>query len=111
MTLTPKMQQALQANLMKELGLEGLPVDQQERILMNTATIINQNIALRLLEELPEDKAKELEVLMTDYANEPEKLQVFFQQEMPNFDEMVTEEIASYKQDLLDKFSPTKAKK
>lgn len=90
---------------MKELALEELPVDQQERILMNTATIINQNIALRLLEELPENKATELEVLMTDYANEPEKLQVFFQQEMPNFDEIVSEEIASYKADLLKKFA------
>ena len=108
MTLTPKMQQALEADLMKELALEGLPVDQKERILMNTATIINQNIALRLLEELPEDKVKELEILMTDYANEPEKLQIFFQQEMPNYDDLVTEEIAAYKAELLRKFSPKK---
>ena len=106
MALTPKLQQALQANLMEELGLKELPVDQQERILMNTATIINQNIAARLLEDLPEDKAKELEILMTDYANDPEKLQVFFRQEMPDFDAIVEEEIASYKADLLKRFAP-----
>lgn len=106
MTLTQPLQKALQANLLKELGIEDLPLEQKEKILLDVTTIINQNISLRLLEELPEEKAKELETLLTDYADDPDRLQIFFRQEVPNFDELVQEEIAKYKQQLLKRFAP-----
>ena len=106
MPLTPQLQEALNANLLKELGMEDLPLEQKEKILLDTTTIINQNISLRLLEELPEERAKELEALLTDYADDPEKLEIFFRQEVPNFSEIVQEEIAKYKQQLLKRFAP-----
>lgn len=106
MPLTNQLQKSLQANLLKELGIEDLPLEQKEKILLDVTTIINQNISLRLLEELPEEKAKELETLMTDYADDPDRLQIFFRQEVPNFDELVQEEIAKYKQQLMKRFAP-----
>ena len=108
MPLSQSLQKALQANLLKELGIEDLPLEQKEKILLDVTTIINQNISLRLLEELPEAKAKELETLLTDFADDPEKLEIFFRQEMPNFSEIVQEEIAKYKQQLLKRFAPAK---
>ena len=108
MTLSQPLQKALQANLIKELGIEDLPLEQKEKILLDVTTIINQNISLRLLEELPEERAKELETLMTDFADDPEKLEIFFRQEVPNFDELVQEEIAKYKQQLMKRFAPAK---
>lgn len=109
MPITQQLQKALQANLLKELGIEDLPLEQKEKILLDVTTIINQDISLRLLEELPEEKAKELETLLTDFADDPDRLQIFFRQEVPNFDEIVQEEIAKYKQQLLKRFAPTKA--
>lgn len=109
MPLTQPLQKALEANLLKDLGIEDLPLEQKEKILLDVTTIINQNISLRLLEELPEEKAKELETLLTDYADDPDRIQIFFRQEVPNFDELVQEEIAKYKQQLLKRFVPAKA--
>lgn len=109
MSLSSSLQKSLQANLLSELGIEDLPLEQKEKILLDVTTIINQNISLRLLEELPEEKAKELETLMTDYADDPDRLQIFFRQEVPNFDELVQEEIAKYKEQLLKRFAPAKA--
>ena len=106
MALPSSLQKALEANLLKDLGIEDLPLEQKEKILLDVTTIINQNISLRLLEELPEEKAKELEILMTDYANDPDRLQIFFRQEVPNFEELVQEEIAKYKQQLMKRFAP-----
>lgn len=108
MPLSQPLQKALQANLIKELGIEDLPLEQKEKILLDVTTIINQNISLRLLEELPEERAKELETLLTDFADDPEKLEIFFRQEVPNFDELVQEEIAKYKQQLVKRFAPAK---
>lgn len=106
MSLSSSLQKALEANLLSELGIEDLPLEQKEKILLDVTTIINQNISLRLLEELPEEKAKELETLLTDYADDPDRLQIFFRQEVPNFDELVQEEIAKYKQQLMKRFAP-----
>lgn len=105
MSLPQPLQKALQANLLKELAIEDLPLEQKEKILLDVTTIINQNISLRLLEELPEEKAKELETLLADFADDPDRLQIFFRQEVPNFDELVQEEIAKYKQQLMKRFA------
>lgn len=106
MTIPQPLQKALQANLLKELGIEDLPLEQKEKILLDVTTIINQNISLRLLEELPEEKAKELEILLTDYADDPDRLQIFFREVIPHFDELVKEEIAKYKEQLMKRFAP-----
>lgn len=106
MSLSSLLQKALQANLLSELSIEDLPLEQKEKILLDVTTIVNQNISLRLLEELPEEKAKELETLLTDFADDPDRLQIFFRQEVPNFNELVQEEIAKYKQQLMKRFAP-----
>ena len=111
MPLTSELQNAFDANLMAELGFDDLVTDEKIKMLETIGNIINKNIALRMFEELPDDRGKELETLLTDYADDPEKLEFFFRQELPNFDDIVKEEIALYKQDLLDKFGPKMAKK
>ena len=108
MPLSTQLQTALDANLMAELGFDDLATDEKMKMLETMGDIINKNIALRMFEELPDDRAKELETLLTSYADDPEKLEFFFRQELPNFDEIAKEEIAVYKQDLLDKFGKDK---
>lgn len=108
MPLSTQLQAAFDANLMAELGFDDLPTDEKMKMIETMGETINKNIALRMFEELPDNRAKELETLLTSYADDPEKLEFFFRQELPNFDDIVKEEIASYKQDLLDKFSKAK---
>jgi len=108
MPLPTPLQTAFDANLMAELGFDDLPTDEKMKMLETIGETINKSIALRMFEELPEDRAKELETLLTSYADDPEKLEFFFRQELPNFDEIVKEEVALYKQDLLDKFGKDK---
>ncbi|TSC78312.1 MAG: hypothetical protein G01um101429_838 [Parcubacteria group bacterium Gr01-1014_29] len=108
MPLSTQLQAAFDTNLMAELGFDDLPTDEKMKMLETMGEIINKNIALRMFEELPDERAKELKTLLTSYADDPEKLEFFFRQELPNFDEIVKEEVALYKQDLLDKFDKDK---
>src|SRR3989344_4001696 len=101
MPLTPQLQKALEANLFEELHLVELPLADKEKILLGAGEIINKNIVLRIFEQLSDERAEELEKLLTDYADDPEKIEIFFRQEVPNLDEIVQEEIAVYKDKLL----------
>jgi len=101
MPLTPQLQKALEANLFEELHLGELPLADKEKILLGAGEIINKNIVLRIFEQLSDERAEELEKLLTDYADDPEKIEIFFRQEVPNLDEIVQEEIAVYKDKLL----------
>lgn len=101
MPLTPHLQKALEANLFEELQLNELPLAEKEKILLDVGEIINKRILLRITEALPDERAEELETLLADYADQPEKIEIFFRQEIPNLEEIVQEEIADYKDTLL----------
>lgn len=104
MPLTKLQERALQANLIEELGLEDLPDHEKEKIILQVGELIDQNIYLRLLEELPDEALDELEAIVSTPDDQTDKLRMFYAKYVPNMEELVKEEIATYKENLIRTF-------
>lgn len=85
-------------NLIKILGIENLPDDQKIRIVEAATSLVEQNLMLRLYDALSEDKREELNAKLS--ANDPQALNEFIQQAVPNFSDWVVEETNKVKDEL-----------
>ncbi len=94
--------QAAQVDLIKELGIDQLPKEEQEKMLLEINEVIQQRILIRVAEELEDAKVEEMEKLLADESTTPEQVQEFLTANVENFEQKVLEEIGGYKQELLD---------
>lgn len=89
-------------NLIKELGLEKLPLEKQSQILLTAGRIIQQNVILRILDELKEKDKKEFDQLLKGKKDDEEAVVKFFRSKIPNFDKIVAEEIEKFQTSSLE---------
>lgn len=87
----------LQANLINLLGLELLPEDKKMEILERAMELTEKRVMLRVLDEL---KAKDREA--AEEAAKGGKMLEFIQARVPNLAEIVAEETARVKIELMD---------
>lgn len=92
-------QDFLQKNLITELGLEDLPDDKKEELILKIGALIQQNILLRILSELGEKDKDEFDKVLAEENDE--KTLAFLQSKISNFDELVKEEIAKFKEEAM----------
>lgn len=90
------LQDYFQKDLITELGLQDLPDDKKEQFVLKVGELIQQNIILRVLDELSDKDKDEFEQVLTD--NNPEKILAFLQSKIPNLEELFKEEVAKFKQ-------------
>lgn len=91
------LQDFLQKNLIEELGLQDLPEDKKEELILKIGGLIQQNILLRILNELAEKDKDEFDKVLAEENDE--KTLTFLQSKISNFDELVKEEIAKFKEE------------
>lgn len=94
-------QDILQKDLIAELGLEALPQDKKEKLILRIGQLVHQNVILRILGELSETDKDEFEKVLAE--NDEEKTLAFLQSKIPNLEEMVKEEIIKFKQEAVAK--------
>jgi len=87
----------LNKNLIKELGLENLPPEQQEEISMETGRVIYQNIVIRVLETLNEEDSEEFEKFLDEKSDNQDEIYEFLKSKIPNLEEIINEEVAKFK--------------
>lgn len=90
------LQDSLQKNLITELGLDNLPQEKKEELVLKIGGLIQQNILLRILQEMNESDKDEFDKVLG--ANDNEKTLAFLQSKLPNFDQLVAEEVAKFKE-------------
>lgn len=95
------MDNILSQDLLKELGLENLPEDKKTSLLLDIGRIIQQNIILRVLEELKEEDKDDFEKLLAEKINDQDAILAFLQSRISNLDVIVQEEIESFKKESL----------
>ncbi|MBT3355831.1 hypothetical protein HN784_01120 [bacterium] len=93
---------AAQIDLIKELGINDLPQEQREETLTQMSEVIQQRIVLRIVEELPADKKEGFADVVNNSAEEPEAIDTFLTENLPNVEELVLEEIGKYKAEMLE---------
>ncbi len=89
----------LSLDLFKELGLENIPAEQKMALGEEMIKTVWQMILVRILETLSDEKKDKLYDLMN--AGEPEAVNEYLKAEIPDYDNLVQEEIAKYKQMLV----------
>lgn len=93
------LQDFLQKNLITELGLENLPDDKKEELILKIGGLIQQNVLLRILNELGEKDKDEFDKVLAEENDE--KTLAFLQSKISNFDELVKEEVAKFKEEAM----------
>jgi hypothetical protein len=96
------MEEILNKNIIKELGLDGLPEEEQEKAMLKIGEIIFKGVMVRVLQELNDKEAKEFEELISNKPDDQEAILNFLQKKVPNLDEITNEEVARFKQESLD---------
>ncbi len=77
--------------LVKALGIESLPPEEQEAVLERSGALVYQAVVTRALEEMEDPAVDEFEKLLEGEPT-PETLLAFFQEKIPNFNDMIAEE-------------------
>ncbi len=95
-----KVEELLKKDLFKELGLENVSYEERMGLLDEMGKVAMDGIWLRLLEHLTEADQAELEKL-TDASDDPAAFMGFLKKKIPNLEDVIKEEIASYKSILL----------
>jgi len=88
-------------NLIKELGLESLPPERQMEIVLGIGRVIQQNVILRILDELPEKDKEDFDKFLKEERNE-EEITKFLEKRIPNLDDIVNEEIEKFREESVD---------
>lgn len=96
------MNNILSQNLLKELGLENLPEDKKTSLFLDIGRIIQQNVILRVLEELKEEDKDDFEKLLAEKINDQDAISAFLQSRISSLDTIVQEEIENFKKENLD---------
>lgn len=97
----------LSKNLLKELGLGNLPEEDQTELMLSIGRIIQQNIIIRVLDELSDEDREEFDRLLGDNKDDGATLN-FLKEKIKNLDGILEEEIKKFKQssvELLNKIN------
>jgi len=97
-------------NLIEELGIDKLPKEMQEKVLIQIGEMIQQRIVIRLFEEMSQEKKDEFEIFSKENGRDPVKLTQFLEDNVENSEELVKEEIGKVKKEIMDMIGGLKAK-
>jgi hypothetical protein len=93
---------AAQLDLIKELGIDKLNSEQKEKIITDIGEVIQKRIVIRIIEELPNEKQDEFQGLLNKAQENPELLDEFLKENIPDLEDMILEEIGEYKKGAVD---------
>lgn len=93
------MESILKQNIINDLGIGALPQEQQEEALARIGNIIFQGVLLRVMALMSDGDKIEFEKLLTEKNNKPEIILEFLRLKIANLDEVISEEVAKFKQE------------
>ncbi len=93
----------MEANIIEALGLESLPDEQKIKMVEMMSTVVQKRLMLRIMDQLSETDKNEFEKILGGKDADLAAAE-FIKNKVPNFDEMVQEEIIKIKQEMIEKF-------
>ena|ERR1035437_4719497 len=78
-------------NIIKTLGIDALPVEQQKEAMEKLGAIVYQEVMLRVLDIMTEEEKDEFEKLI-EKNPDPETMFTFLAEKVPTIDTIVAEE-------------------
>lgn len=96
------MEDILKQNIIKDLGLDSLPEEEQKEAFLKIGEIIFSGVLSRVLDELSDEEASEFEKIISETPDDEEAVMNFMKAKVPNLDEIVNEEITKFKKESVD---------
>ncbi len=96
------MEDFLNKNIIKDVGLDGLPEEKQKEAMLKIGAIIFQGVLSKVFDELEDEEAKEFENLITNNPDDEEAIMSFLNSKVSNLDDIVKEEIERFKRESVD---------
>ena len=87
--------------LFGRIDLENLPEEERAEILTKAGQLIQKKILLRIEEEMSDEEKKKLEEFLEEEGEDPEKVENYLRENIPNLDEIIKEEIEETRKDIL----------
>jgi hypothetical protein len=94
------MNDILSKDVVKEWGLETMPLEKQADMVDRIGKMIYQAVLVRSLDILSEKEQTEFDLLLDEDATTPQDVLAFLQSKIPTFEQLVLEERTNLKQDL-----------
>lgn len=95
------MNDILSKDVVKEWGLETMPLEKQADMVDRIGKMIYQAILVRSLDILSEKEQTEFDLLLDEDTTTPQDVLAFLQSKISTFEQLVMEERQNLKQDLL----------
>ena len=89
----------IRQTIMQELGLENLPQEKQEELLVKMGEVIFKKIFLATVEKLDDEGKNRFEKMMEE-GNSPEEIESFLSEKIDNYDEILDKIIQDLKKDM-----------
>lgn len=93
----------LKTDLFEELGIKTLSPEERVSFLETFGNVLQQRLTFRVMEELSDAQKDKLETLLATQPDNDVLLGQFLATEIPNFQSVAEEEVASYKKELIDR--------
>lgn len=106
------MMENLKLDLIKELGLDQLDEEKKQKTLEEMGEVIQQRVVMKIIDALDEEKQAEFSKLLEveeGQVLDEKVLDAFLTENIPNLDQLISEEITEYKKDLIDFVSAAKS--
>ncbi len=87
----------LNQNIIGLLGLESLPDEEKQAMLEKMTALIQKRLMLRVMDALSEEDAQK----MAEMEKNPQEILAFIAEKMPNFEDVVKEEVVKLKEEML----------
>lgn len=84
-------------DIIKELGIESLPAEQQEKLLNKIGTVLYQAIFLRAIDTLSEQEQDALDAFLGAHEDDPQALFSYLQEHVVDFEKIVEQEVARFR--------------
>lgn len=85
--------------IMKELDLEGLSEERQNEIIIKMGEVVLKKVFIQTVEKLSDEDQVQFEKML-DEKKEPEEVEKFLNEKIPDFEEMVGKIVLQLKEDL-----------
>lgn len=91
------MDEQIKKKIIEELNLGGLPSDEQDQAIEKIGGMIFQGLFARIMENLNEEKQRELNETLVRAVGNPELLFSFLKDNVPDFESILKEEVEKFK--------------
>lgn len=96
------MDESIKQNIIKDIGLDRFSKEKQEEMLLMIGKLIFQGVIVRVMGLLSDKDKDDFDNLLMKNVEDEEMVLNFLQSRIPNLDELVKDEIASFKKESAD---------